>query len=128
MILLMSDLSRTVSAPESTSASPPPSSPAGSPLEEQLFPQISLRFLFALIAFAAAVLWTIRVAVAGSHLWAQCALVVMGTAAGCFLLYAVLFLLARAIAGPSGSAVPETLPHDGDTQRASATQQLREDR
>lgn len=123
----MSDASRTSSGSQPFSAPQRPSSPADSPLAEPLFPQISLRSLFALMVFAAAVLWTLRVAWVGGELWAQCAVVVMGTVAGSFIVYALLFLLALAIAQLAVPALREAPPKGAEAKPPPGTEQLRKD-
>jgi hypothetical protein len=84
-------------------------SPDG-PLDERLFPQLSLRFFLGLIAFSAVVLWTLRAALIDGQFWAQCAAVVLATIGGCFIVYAIFFLLAWMLATISFPIIREVLP------------------
>ena len=61
---------------------------------QRLLPQTSLRFLVGLITVCAGGMFTFRAAIVGNQLWAQCAAVVIATGVGCFIAYALLFLLA----------------------------------
>lgn len=82
------------------------------PLEERLFPQLSLRFFLGLIAFSAVVLWTLRAALIDGHFWAKCAVVVLATIGGCFFLYASFFLLALFLAMVSFPVIRDILPDE----------------
>lgn len=83
------------------------------PLRERLFPQLSLRFLLGVMAVSAAVLWTTRAAFVEGEFWAKCAVAVLGTVAGCFILYATFFLLALLLATISFPMIREVLPENG---------------
>jgi hypothetical protein len=72
------------------SASPTESEPT----VERLLPQTSIRFFAALIGISAVAMFVVRAAVVGDQLWAKCLSVVMATAVGCFIAYALMFLIA----------------------------------
>lgn len=68
------------------------------PLRERLLPQASIRFFLFLIGTSALVMVTFRAAFIGQQLWAKIASLLITTAGGCFIVYALLFFVARALA------------------------------
>tara|TARA_R110002049_G_scaffold50370_3_gene143063 strand:+ start:101223 stop:101564 length:342 start_codon:yes stop_codon:yes gene_type:complete len=58
-------------------------------------PQASIRSLIALVFGSAVVMWLFRTMVVGNAFWAKCVSAVLVTAAACFVMYAILFLLAH---------------------------------
>ncbi|MEX0825016.1 MAG: hypothetical protein WD119_02565 [Pirellulaceae bacterium] len=91
------------------------------PLDERLFPQLSLRFFLALIAFSAVVLWTLRAALVDGQFWAKCVAVVLATIGGCFIVYAVFFLLALLLATISFPMIREVIPEREVVSSRSST-------
>ena len=70
-----------------------------SPNREALLPQWSIRFMLLLFVASAIVIWVILGAFKHDWLWAKCVCLMLFTVAGCFLLYAALFLIANLFAG-----------------------------
>ena len=87
-------------------------------------PQTSIRFFMALIAASALVMYAYRAAFVGDQFWAKIAALLISTAIGCFVVYAVLFLVANlftATTAPIRKALDT--PSSADHESSSADHQ-----
>ena len=65
------------------------------PLREKLAPQTSIRFFMLLIAACALVMVLVRMAARSDAFWTKLIVMVIFTSIGCFLIHAILFLIAN---------------------------------
>ncbi|MGB7342653.1 MAG: hypothetical protein WBD20_00420 [Pirellulaceae bacterium] len=99
------------------------------PLKEKLLPQTSIKFLLALMTVSALVILLIQSSAQSSAFWSKIVVLVLGTTVACFLVYALMFLLARVVAKTTEPIVhalepSKTPPHVGSDAEMGATSLL----
>ncbi len=88
------------------------------PLREKLLPQASIRFFMVLIAASAMVMVIYRMAFVAERMWAKISVLLISTIGGCFLVYALLFLIANLF---TASTAPIRDAIESSTQDADAS-------
>jgi cell division protein FtsW (lipid II flippase) len=68
------------------------------PLKEKLLPQVSIKFLFALMTLCALLIVLFQASASNAAFWTKIGVMLFSTALGSFVLYAMMFVLANLIA------------------------------
>lgn len=88
-------------------------------------PQASIRSLIALSAICAVIMWLTRQMLIGDYFWAKCIGAILVTIAGCFVAYALLFLLAHlftVVTSPIFEAIEKTSTDPRHRRKATVDQ------